>query len=107
MSKKTWLRERRMYWSDVWKMKNGCQICGYNKHPKALSYDHLVPEDKNPIVKNGAEGIKTRGGGMWQLTNPNIPLREMIDEWRKCRILCMNCHMEQRYSNWNRTETKK
>ena len=100
--KKKWLRERRMYWSDVWKMKNGCQICGYNKHPKALSYDHINPESKNPLLKNGAKGVKTNAGGMWQLTNPNVPLKEMVSEWRKCRILCMNCHMEQRHSKWSK-----
>jgi len=96
---KSWMRERRLYWQDKYKLNKGCEFCGYTKHPKSLSFDHLVPEDKNPIVKNkGTKEKGTNGGGMWQLTDPKIPLKEMVSEWRKCRILCMNCHMEERHS---------
>lgn len=92
----SWLRSRRQHWSDYWKVKNGCSICGYNKHPRALCFDHIDPTTKHPLTKNGHhETMKT--GGMWQLTDPKIPLRTMVDEWRKCRILCSNCHMEITY----------
>ena len=93
----TWTRQRRQHWQDWYKKKKGCEICGYNKHPRALSFDHINPSDKNPLVKNGGEGTKTKAGGMWQLLHAHVPLRVMMDEWRKCRILCMNCHMEQKY----------
>ena len=88
-------QERRQHWSDLYKVHKGCEICGYNKHPRALSFDHIAPKDKHPIVKNGKG--KTNGGGMWQLTNPDYSIKEMVNEWRKCRVLCMNCHMEERY----------
>jgi len=99
----SWLRSRRQHWSDYWKVKNGCAICGYNNHPRALCFDHIDPTTKNPITKNGHhETMKT--GGMWQLTNPKIPLRTMIEEWRKCRILCANCHMELTYLERKKTK---
>lgn len=93
-----WLRKRRQHWSDYWKVKNGCAICGYNKHPRALCFDHIDPTTKHPLTKNGQhETMHT--GGMWQLTNPKIPLKVMTEEWRKCRILCHNCHMELTYED--------
>jgi hypothetical protein len=35
------------------------------------------------------------GGGMYHLTDPDIPLSVMVAEWRKCEVLCFNCHMEE------------
>jgi len=94
-------QKRRLYWQDVWKLHCGCALCGYNKHPKALSFDHVNHAQKHRLVKNGTG--KTRAGGMWQLTNPkNATIAEMVAEWRKCRVLCMNCHMEQKYSYWHK-----
>ncbi len=87
-----WKQERRQRWSDWWKLKNGCAVCGYRKHPRALSYDHLDSSTKHPATASGS-----RAGGMFQLTHPKYPLRVMVNEWRKCRILCMNCHMEDKY----------
>lgn len=92
-----WIMSRRQHWQDWYKVKKGCAVCGYNKHPRALSFDHLDPTTKNELTKNGGKGTKTKAGGMWQLTHAHVPLRTMIDEWRKCRILCMNCHMEHKY----------
>ena len=97
MITQSWIRKRRYHWQDKYKMNKGCEICGYKKHPRALSFDHLDPAQKNPLVKNGGAGTETKAGGMWQFTNPKLPVSLMIAEWRKCRILCMNCHMEQKY----------
>lgn len=88
-------RERRQYWQDTYKRKKGCQECGYNKHPRALSFDHIDPATKHPITKNGKGS--TRAGGMWQLLNPKYSVKTLINEWRKCRVLCFNCHMEKKY----------
>lgn len=89
------IQERRQHWMSYWKTKKGCECCGYDKFSRALSFDHIDPDQKNPLVKNG--GAKTRGGGMWQLTFANVPLRVLLDEMKKCRVLCMNCHMEDRH----------
>ena len=32
---------------DKLKMAAGCQICGYNAHPAALSFDHFNPDNFN------------------------------------------------------------
>jgi hypothetical protein len=74
---------------DKMKMKSGCVICGYNKHPAALSFDHLDPKTKYRN-KNGksvqvADMIKS-GRFAWTT---------ILTEIRKCRILCTNCHMEE------------
>ena len=97
MATKTWIKKRRQHWQDLYKMKRGCASCGYNKHPRALSFDHIDPSTKHPLVKNGGDGTKTKAGGMWQLIFPHVPLKTMIAEWRKCKIKCMNCHMEEKY----------
>lgn len=76
---------------DKYKMKYGCEICGYNKHPAALSFDHLDPKtkyrNKNGKVVQVADMIKS-GRYSWNT---------IIEEVGKCRVLCMNCHMEHTY----------
>jgi hypothetical protein len=43
---------------------------------------------------------------MWTLTDPTVAsIRELVDEWRKCRVLCMNCHMEQKHGRPGLTKT--
>ena len=35
---------------------------------------------------------------MYKLYNANIPVKELLEEIEKCRILCSNCHMECTHS---------
>jgi len=56
-----------------------CQICGYDKCPRALSFHHVDPKEKS-------FGISARG-----LTRSWEKIKEEID---KCVLLCANCHME-------------
>lgn len=53
-----------------------CIKCGYNKSLRALSFHHRDP-------KNKLLGIST-----------NIALNKLIEEAKKCDLLCANCHME-------------
>jgi hypothetical protein len=73
---------------DKFKMNAGCAICGYNKHPAALSFDHLDPSSK----------YKTKSGKKVQVSDMVKGGRYGWDtiwaEMGKCRVLCMNCHME-------------
>jgi hypothetical protein len=73
---------------DKIKLKAGCVICGYNKHPAALSFDHIDPSNKYRTKSgkkvNVADMVK---GGRYAWTT-------IAEEIQKCRILCMNCHME-------------
>ncbi len=56
-----------------------CQICGYKKCSRALSFHHLDPKKKDFTIS--AKG----------LTRSWTKLQEEID---KCILLCANCHME-------------
>lgn len=69
--------ERRRYWLNSYKVEKGCENCGYNKHGCALDFDHIDPSKKEfTIQSNGL----------------SRPLKKIIEEVRKCRILCSNCH---------------
>ena len=94
---------RRKHWIDKYKLHMGCarkDSCavpgGYNKHPRALSFHHLPGTVKNPLTKNG--GSKMNGGGMFNLYNPKVAsVKVLMEEIRKCELVCSNCHMEDRY----------
>ena len=70
------LRDIRGRWLDLYKMSKGCQICGYNKHPVALEFDHIDKADKVTDISNMRKGN----------------LKKLIAEVRKCRVLCANCN---------------
>jgi len=91
-------RKHRMLCVDEYKTANGCQICGYKKSPRALCFDHLPEFQKADICKNGySKG--NHCGGMQMFYAKKYPVSDLINEIKKCRILCMNCHMEITYSN--------
>ena len=45
------------------------------------------------------EYAKYNGGGMANLYHPKYSVRVLMDEVRKCDILCSRCHMIERYPN--------
>jgi len=94
MPNKKEITAHRHYWIDLYKKSHGCYLCGYNLHPSALCFDH-IPElgEKEELTKNGCSK-RTCAGGMYQLYNANIPFEVLLNEIKKCRILCANCHME-------------
>ena len=56
-----------------------CEMCGYNKCPQVLQFHH-----KDPCKKR--YGIAEKGHcRSWQ---------EILDEAKKCVLLCSNCHCE-------------
>lgn len=57
---------------------NKCEICGYNKCIRALSFHHTDPSKKDFIIS----GNHTR---RW------TKIRKELD---KCILVCANCHME-------------
>jgi hypothetical protein len=61
-------------------MGGKCQICGYDKCDTALSLHHINPEEKE--ISFGSIRANPRS---W----PRI-----VDELRKCVLLCNNCHSE-------------
>ena len=101
MAKKTSkeiLKNRHKY-ADIYKMSKGCEICGYNKLPYNLCFDHSPQFEKSKFVKN-ANG-KSNGGGMYRLYHNRHSPDELISEIKKCRILCHHCHTEITRNNKN------
>ena len=90
---------------DIYKISVGCCICGYNKHPSALCFDHLPEFEKSEITKNGCSK-RTCAGGMYRLYHKRHSPQELISEIKKCRILCSNCHMEHTHYKNTRTFDK-
>ena len=89
--------EHRRYWINLFKMSHGCSICGYDKHPSALCFDHVKPEEKHEMTKNGCSK-RNHAGGMFMLYGKKFSSDVLLGEINKCRILCHNCHMEQTHN---------
>lgn len=90
---------------DLYKMSIGCEICGYKKHPSSLCFDHLPNTNKSEHVKNGYSK-RSSAGGMSRLYYKKHNIEQLIDEIKKCRILCSNCHMEITHSKIKRSFKK-
>jgi len=72
-------KKRRDYMLELvkrYKMKKGCEECGYKGHFAALHLDHLDPSKKYLAVSS----MQTH------------TISKVKNEIRKCRVLCANCH---------------
>lgn len=56
-----------------------CELCGYNRCIQALEFHHFNPKDKNFGISqmNGVKNFIT-----------------LLEEIKKCCLLCSNCHQE-------------
>jgi len=61
------------------KMKHGCAHCGYKGRPEALDHHHVNPSDKTIAVASH-----------WRTSYKQF--EKMKKEWKKCIVLCANCH---------------
>ena len=85
-------RLRRLKHLGSYKLKKGCQFCGYNKCSSALEFDH--------IERNKKEFTIGKKFG-------TVSLKVLFSEIRKCRVLCANCHAEiTRKTVYNETRIK-
>lgn len=66
----------------AFKVKHGCQICGYNTCHWSLHFHHIEPADKLFEIS------------MYNRIHSSKITEELHNELRKCLILCCNCHME-------------
>ncbi|HEX5186504.1 MAG TPA: hypothetical protein VFV86_06400 [Nitrososphaeraceae archaeon] len=62
-----------------------CEKCGYNKCMEVLDFHHLDPNQKEFNISNF--------GRMKGFTK----LDQVIEEIKKCVVLCSNCHREFHY----------
>lgn len=73
------LHSSRRQWLNEIKLEKGCELCGYNKHPAALQFDHIEPALKSFTI---SQDLKK-------------PMHILLEELDKCRVLCANCHAEE------------
>ena len=90
---------------DNYKLTVGCHICGYNGHPSALCFDHQPEHEKADITKNGG-AKRTQAGGMYRLYAAKYTAEDLLDEIKKCKVMCHNCHMEHTHSKNTRRYSK-
>ena len=61
----------------VYIMGDRCCLCGYNKCQSALELHHLNPKNKDFTISQTSKQLET-----------------VIDEIKKCILVCANCHRE-------------
>lgn len=71
-------QSRRLKLLDLYQTK--CSKCGYNINPHCLSFHHL-----DPNLKSFSIDIRHCSNRSWDT---------LIEESKKCILLCMNCHTE-------------
>lgn len=74
-----------------------CSLCGYCKSAAALDFDHL--HDGLPYSSDYHNGLKNPDKSrtishLLALSDPDS-FKTAIEEAKKCRLLCSNCHREQ------------
>ena len=60
---------------------NCCQKCGYNKNLSALHFHHI-----NPVEKKFKLDMRVLSNKKWEF---------IVNEAKKCTLLCSNCHAEE------------
>jgi hypothetical protein len=73
-------RDKRRKLVSEYKLSYGCAKCGYNTCSTALHLHHKDSKDKT----NNISRMITQGYGIGRV----------IEEMRKCEVLCANCHAE-------------
>lgn len=62
---------------DVIKLESGCVDCGYDKHPRALQFDHVRGEKIENVSRLVLQACS------WNRIEAEIA---------KCEVVCANCH---------------
>lgn len=91
-----YIRDRRYRRINKYKIAKGCIDCGYNEHPKALCFDHIIREEKTELLDASKSGsnmstLVCRINTVDKIKNRQY-LKELFAEIRKCEVRCQNCH---------------
>ena len=68
-----------------------CDKCGYDRCIAALSFHHKDQNDKVFTIS----------------AYLSLPMEDLIEEVKKCRLLCLNCHSELHYGTVETPEAEK
>jgi len=71
-----------------------CESCGYKKNLGALEFHHVIPEEKKFKLD-----VRTLTNKKWDF---------ILEELKKCKLLCANCHAEKHYphlENWGHLDS--
>ncbi len=75
-----------------------CVLCGYAKSSAALDFDHLDENGNTAKTnRNNPNPIKSRTISHLLARNAPGAFELAIEEAKKCRIICANCHREQTF----------
>lgn len=90
-----WLRGRKAKVKRIirnYKLKKGCNYCGYRKNWRALDMDHIDPLEKKYNFSTQAHRF--------------VSFDELHEEMKKCQVLCANCHRIKTHVNqdWKRKD---
>jgi len=66
--------------------KNPCSLCK-EKDILVLEFDHIIPKTKSFSI---CEGV-----------NKGVSMKRFIEEIKKCRVLCANCHRRETAKSMN------
>jgi hypothetical protein len=72
------LRKQKREHVNAYKLAYGCCKCGYNKCTNALHFHHT--HDKTKEIS--------------RMVQQSYSMDRLVEEMRKCIILCANCHAE-------------
>jgi hypothetical protein len=110
--------KRRQHWLSKYKIAKGCCNCGFNSYALALDFAHLDGSEKSDVItKHGPCGSGI--GKMYcrvslkDREKNRQYLRELMEEVRKCKVLCKNCHVQETFENremhnsWNTHRIRK
>jgi len=79
-------------WFDDYKRKLKCDICGYNRCTEALDFHHIDLKEKEFSI---GQALNRWGKEI------------ILEEMKKCKILCANCHRELHYKEKQEKVKKK
>lgn len=69
-------------------MGGRCDKCGYDQNLAAMDFHHLDPREKE---------------FQWNETC-KLPWEKILNELKKCVLLCKNCHTENHCPNWDKSQ---
>lgn len=71
--------------ADRVKVSAGCAVCGFDRNPRALEFDHINPATKYTTASGRVVHPSDMMSGRYSLGT-------VIAEMLKCRVICARCH---------------